>query len=1156
MCERLPMDLRADWIEVFVLVAAVGMLTAGCSTMYGFRSADDKPIDQVCSAGFETGKPLLLQSECGSTLTEYTGQAACRAGNGHGCAVAALGATGEGGVSNALEGNSTSGDKRTARRFASRGCSADNESSCLLEAMLLMTSQSPYDQRRAMQLLDQKCKRAEMPAVCHTIGVVFEENATNARDREQAYDYYERSCNQEFPAGCWKLGKMYEKGFGVSESQTRAKQQFEQACQLNHPKACEEIGEEPGERKRELLFEKVQVTKKAFVDMGRTACDNGFRHACTFVGRLIDRGELRGRLVEGDRADSLYEKGCEQGAAHSCYFLAQRIKRRGGSVHELSEGQKLAGEACADGMQASCNLTSEFQAAIASESTASSLAERCKGGGEASDEEESDETVDRVREPCFVAAEAQLTSGQFSGDDERALELHERGCTDGNARSCRRAGDLIAQSEDGTAPGIEEMYTKAWSDGDAQGCYELGSVLEQRGETNEAVSRYSDACDGGFGRACGALASYYEEGEIVDRNMARAEDLHRSGCQAGHVPSCRSLAIFFLEHTQTQESAKRGLQLLELSCRRDDGDACAHLGVFASDWEESPFEKSPRDYLEKACLLESGLGCAAFGDAYREGSVVEEDMDKALQLYDQSCDYGSGRGCTNLGNVYRYAIEVDRDPQKALSAYQRACDLDHGPGCEGLARMKLSDPAEPYAPHKAAELLRKGCGNGHYGSCNYYIALHADDVHLEQSFDKVVSALEEGCEAGSNDTCDTLANYVRLGIAADRDPNRADELSQRYADAQKSDCETYQRSSACIAFGHHEAHGRGTRTDNGAGREFLRQKCDDGMAGVCQEVAVLKAQGHMFPRKLDAGVEKLRSMCNDGHDGACIDAAYFMRYANSEDLELTRAVDYNRKACSDDDSVACRRVGYANLHGTGVDPDLERAKSKLRETCRDEDNRGCLAYVEALIRSADTEAAGDLYEWTGAGCEQHDWTDCAVAGALEASGTGVDRDLESAVSRYERACEAGGIQACALAAGLGGVIEAGTSPPGPESCSEGNAEVCTAAGTAAVFGVRRSRAPAEGADLLETGCRGGDPLACKMRVSLNYMQLAPLVGEPLYEFVDLSCEEGSGTYCYDVGTRVAGYHFSAGVDLQKKACERGEKRACLWLIDRGKQTDR
>ncbi|MFB6373251.1 MAG: tetratricopeptide repeat protein [Bradymonadaceae bacterium] len=1147
MPNPLSVDCCRSWMAAAVLLMGGGLLMAGCSTMYEYRSADEQSIGEVCSGGLESEKPLLMQSACGSTLTEYTGQAACEAGNGHGCAVAALGAMGEGGVSRALEeGKKASGDRSSARKFARRGCNSGNESSCLIQAMLLMTSKSAYDQREAMRLLDQKCKRAGMPAVCNTIGVVFEKNAKNARDRKRAFDYFERSCNQEFPAGCWKLGKMYEKGFGVSESQTRAKAKFQQACELNHPKACKAVGEEADGKKKELLFEKAQVTKKAFVDMGMTACENGFRHACTFVGRLIDRGELRGRLIEGDKADALYNKGCERGAAHSCYYLAQRIKRRNGSVAQLTEGQRLAGKACDEGVEPACELIGELQAAVASEKTVSSLAKRCKEGGSTDETTEDEPDVDRVREPCFVAAEAQVKSGQFSGDQKRAIALHRQGCKNGNARSCRRAGELVESDKE-----AKGLYEKACKGGDAHGCFELGAVLEADGDRQEAVSRYSEACTGGFGRACGSLASYYENGNIVDKDMARAEKLHRSGCQAGHVASCRDLAMFFLEHTQTEESVLRGLQLLELACRRDDGNACAQIGMISEGWNDSPFEKSPRDYLEKACLLESGLGCAAFGDAYRKGSIVDQDMGKALQLYDQSCSYGSGSGCTNLGNVYRFGIEVERDADKARSAYERACEIDYGPGCKGLANMKLADPAEPYAPKKAAQLLRKGCGTSHYGSCRQYAALYADGVHLEQSFDKVVAGLQEGCEAGSTDTCDALANYVRLGIATDRDPDRSDELSKRYADAQKNDCETYKQAEACIALGHHMAHGQGTRTKAAAGREFLRKKCDDGMTGACREVGVLKAQGHIFPRSFSAGVDQLRSLCNDGHDGACVDAAYFMRYGPSDAIELTRSADYYRKACSDDDSPACRRLGYAYLHGLG---DFERAQSKLKATCRDEDNRGCLAYVETLIRGNATDAAGELYEWTSAGCKQNDWTDCAVVGALEASGIGTDRNLTSAASRYKQACQAGGgIHTCALASGLEGLQSSQSSPPGPGACSQESPKTCTAAGAAAAAGIARSRAPGEAAKLLETGCRGGDALACKMRVSMHYLQLEPLVGDALYDFVERACDEANGAYCFDVGIRVANHDFAAGTKLVQKACSRGDTRACLWLTDRGKK---
>ena len=1069
--------------SIGVLLVVLVPLAGGCSGLYSYKQADDKKLTEICKGGFETEKPLLLQSACGSKLMQYTGQAACDAGAGAGCGVAAVGALGKGNLSKAMQTGRLEGDERDALLFADDGCEVGDETSCLIEAGLLMASDSQYDNARALQLLDQKCKRAEMPAVCHTIGVAFEKNARGGQDRKEAFNYFEQSCEGEYGPGCWKLGKMYEKGFGVSQSQTRAKRRYERACELNHEKACESIGGEPAKSDEELLVERVQLTKKTFVEIGEKACNEGFRHACTFIGRLIDRGELRGRFVDDGRADDFYERGCERGAAHSCYFLAKRVERRGKSVAEIDEGVGRAKRACDAGMAEACDLERDLRAAVVSEERAESLAKRCEaGGGTAGESASSEGSAPKVDQPCYVAGEAFARSHNFRRDPRRALTLHRTGCQQGNGRSCWRAGRLLATDKtDSDEVSAEGLFERACEQRSIPGCHELGRRYKSNDQPKEAVRTFQKACRRGHGPSCGELASFYENGEVVDEDMAKAEDYHRQGCRSGDKESCTALGLFFLEHTQTAESTARGLKLLKIGCRRQHGRACANLGLYSSQWEEGPFEKETKDYLEKACLLESGLGCALFGQGYRRGSFVDKDVAKAVQLYNQACNYGSGAGCTDLGDMYRFGEGVERDAEQAESFYRKACELDYGAGCEGLGNMKLHDPDHAYEPHVAADLYETGCEFGHDNSCQQYVRLYTGGVHTEKSYAKAVSVLEKGCENGALHSCDALGNWLRLGLGTDADPNRAKEVSRRYTDSRRRHCEEYGDAHACVVLAHEIAHGDGTSTDDAKGREFLRKKCENGMQAACHEIAKLRAKGHIFPHKHEKGVEKLRSLCNDGNERACRRAATFMRYAATEHRELTRAVDYSRKVCEEDDSRACRMTGYAYLHGVGVEADPKRASEILSNSCTGEGDAGCLGYTQAVIEAKYLSKLDAPLKRAEAGCERNDWSDCAVAGSLYASGFAADQDIGRAKSLYERGCQAGGVHTCSVASALESLDKVAASMPGPSDCGVGDGELCILAGTAALFGYETRRAPEKAAGLFEKACELGDGLGCKLR---------------------------------------------------------------------------
>ncbi|WP_168210715.1 tetratricopeptide repeat protein [Persicimonas caeni] len=1084
-----------------------------------------------------------MEDKCGVKLTRMTGEAACRAGDGLGCTTAAVLSLSSVGLSKAISQQALASNNDHAYRLAKQGCDFGNETSCLLQAQMMLQSSSQQEQARGFRLMDRSCK-AGMGSICHTLGTIFEEYATAPREKQDAFDYYRRSCAADYAEGCFRLGKMWETGFGTSTNLSKSKEKLHAACDLNHAKACASVDREPPKDDEELLAEWAAITNQSFIDMALAGCKNGFKHGCTFAGRLIERGEIRGRYVGDEHAVALFRAGCAQGSPESCYHLAQKTFRGEGLEANTVTASKLAHKGCKAGSNDACDLYRDLKYRLFEPKEASKYADHC----------EDDKKQERGY-ACYLSAKAYGYGVNFDADEERALELHEKGCALDYADSCEAAGDLLVESDEKRALG---MYRKGCDGGADKACHVLGSRYAKGDGVEKDVTRAVDylekACTRGLGDACGELGDFYADGEGADKDEARAEQMFRNGCANGHIRSCTRLAQFYLR-ANSEESFRQAIQLYEFACTNEEPEACDDLGsIHASlDDEESHIEAA--DYFEKACLMDFGRGCSNFASRYYFGVGVEKDREKAVELYRRSCTQGFETGCYRLASIYEAGEDVDRDAKKALELYEAACKDEHVDSCRSVARMKLNGTQTAYQPEVAKKYLTKACNLGSDAACIDVANLVTRGVHVEQSLEDAVGFLSTGCEADGATSCSKLADRLRLGMGAPADPKQASTKAKRSLDIVRNNCEDGVYGH-CDWAAHLIAHGDGDRTDFSAAREYLRKKCDEDIASACIEIGEQKSTGELFPRDRQKGVDKLVALCKDSDlETACYEAAYFMRFGHSDELDLTRSVDLYQSLCDDDNPVACRAVGTAYLHGLGVDRDYTRAVNTLADTCTADESTGCLSYLAALMMRGDSAKAKPLAQRSKSACERNNATGCIQQGELLSHGVAVGRDLTKAIEMFERACEMGEFNSCARAEALRDHqtrLEKADAEALIEQCEQkDDATACVVLGLANEYGIGAKASFDAAATRYEQACEADEKLGCQLRVAMDLHSKKPLTGDAVYDLSKKACALGSGEYCYGRGVGLSNHDWDAGVEMVGRACGEGVERACLWMTANG-----
>lgn len=100
------------------------------------------------------------------------------------------------------------------------------------------------------------------------------------------------------------------------------------------------------------------------------------------------------------------------------------------------------------------------------------------------------------------------------------------------------------------------------------------------------------------------------------------------------------------------ERNPRTFKSMQEDCNfRSIQNSCMKLGLYYI--EERLESRVGMKYLEKSCILGSGVGCMAMGEIHKNGSYgVKIDYEESKDYYNKSCLSGLKLGCKAYNSLY------------------------------------------------------------------------------------------------------------------------------------------------------------------------------------------------------------------------------------------------------------------------------------------------------------------------------------------------------------------------------------------------------------------------------------------------------------------------------------------------------------------------
>ncbi len=165
-----------------------------------------------------------------------------------------------------------------------------------------------------------------------------------------------------------------------------------------------------------------------------------------------------------------------------------------------------------------------------------------------------------------------------------------------------------------------------------------------------------------------------------------------------------------------EECAAEYRKLAEAIDKAKDGDAQAQAGLAGglmklggsleqagegNDWKESVM------WAEKAVAQGNPDGCWVLALAYHHGRGVDEDIPKAIKLYQKGAEAGSPACQHNLGCEYMSGINVKKDAHKGFELIKKAAEQGYGFAMRDLGKCYQFASGTPGNMKTAVEWYEK-----------------------------------------------------------------------------------------------------------------------------------------------------------------------------------------------------------------------------------------------------------------------------------------------------------------------------------------------------------------------------------------------------------------------------------------------------------------
>ena len=226
-----------------------------------------------------------------------------------------------------------------------------------------------------------------------------------------------------------------------------------------------------------------------------------------------------------------------------------------------------------------------------------------------------------------------------------------------------------------------ELYKKAGAMGNSEGLFRVGKFYQEGRngvEVNYKLAQeyYEQAVNLKNAKAMNNLATMYENGEGVAKDIHKAIELYKKAVDLGNAIAMNNLAGKYRYGNGVEKNYTKSVELYKKAALLKNDWAMDNLGDMyrLGNGVEQNYAEALRWYVQAADLGNADA-MGHIGNLYYNGQGVTQNNEEALKWFRKGAEKGEAWVIGNVGHMYHYGYGIKQDYTEAMKWYRKASDL-------------------------------------------------------------------------------------------------------------------------------------------------------------------------------------------------------------------------------------------------------------------------------------------------------------------------------------------------------------------------------------------------------------------------------------------------------------------------------------------------